>query len=338
MRVAFRADGGRSIGSGHLMRCLALAQALRERAVEVDFICAAHAGFAQELITDAGFPLHRLPVAEEGEDAKLSADICLAIKPDWLVLDHYGLGQKWEHELHRVVPRIMVIEDVADRVHEADLLLDQNLREDADIRYRQLIPDSCIRLFGPQYALLRPQFAEARGRCGVRNATFPHILLFMGGGDARNVTLGMLKIMGDCRLPFTLEAIVGGGHPAPESVEKFCLAHGWAFHRQVDDMAERMAGADLAIGAGGVASWERCAVGLPALLVVLSDNQEENAAMLHQRGAAISLGWWESLVPADVCQVLGELNGDRLAAMSQSSFDITDGQGAGRVAEVMLTA
>lgn len=338
MRVIFRADSGISIGSGHVMRCLALAYALREKGGQAGFICAGQVGFSTELITSAGFELHVIPVASESEDVRLSSEICLKSNPDWLVVDHYGLGCEWERELRLVVPRIMAIEDVANRAHEVDLLLDQNLREDVGQRYRQWLPESCTMLLGPRYALLRPQFAKMRSRCGVRNTIPPNILVFMGGGDERNVTLGILKMLAGCQMKFSLEVVIGSAHPAKELIGSFCTTQGWHFHCQVEDMAELMAGADLAIGAGGVTGWERCALGLPALLVILAGNQEENVEMLERMGAAISLGWWDDLAPDKICQALGDLDGERLAAMSQVGFDITDGLGADRVVAAMLRA
>lgn len=338
MRIAFRVDAGLALGSGHLMRCLALAQALREQAAQVDFICADHLGFDPGLITAAGFALHRLPLLDEAEDAKSSAAYCLKSKPDWLVVDHYGLGQEWERVVRTGVPRLMAVEDVAGRAHEVDLLLDQNLRDDAEVRYRPLLPAACITLLGPRYALLRSQFADVRRQCQVRHEIPPRILLFMGGGDERNTALGMLEMLARCRSPFMLDAVVGGAHPAKAAIEKFCVLQGWSFHCQVEAMADLMAKADLAIGAGGVTAWERCALGLPSLLVILADNQEENVAMLERMGAAISLGWWEELTQEGVCRVLDELDGERLAAMSRAGFAITDGLGAGRVAEAMLAA
>jgi UDP-2,4-diacetamido-2,4,6-trideoxy-beta-L-altropyranose hydrolase len=338
MRVIFRADSGISIGSGHVMRCLALACALREKGGQASFICAERAGFSPELITAAGFELHVIPVADEDEDARLCSGICLKSSPDWLVMDHYGLGCEWERELRLVVPRIMAIEDVANRTHEVDLLLDQNLREDAGLRYRQWLPESCSMLLGPRYALLRPQFAKMRSRCEVRSTIPPNILVFMGGGDERNVTLAVLKMLAGCQMKLSLEVVIGNAHPAKELIESFCAKQGWHFHCQVENMAGLMSRADLAIGAGGVTGWERCALGLPALLVILADNQDENVEMLERVGAAISLGWWDDLAQEKICEVLDGLDGNHLTAMSRAGFDITDGLGADRVAAAMLKA
>lgn len=332
----FRTDAGLSTGSGHLMRCLALAQALQAQQVEVGFICASLPGFNPAQITEPGFDLDVISVLPELEDAKLSSAIVQPKHPDWLVVDHYGLGIEWERYLRPATSRLMVIEDLANRSHAADMLLDQNLRADSGSAYEKFLPEMCIRLMGPTYALLRPQFFQARKSCRVRSRIPPRILLFMGGGDEQNVTLGVLKLLKESGLSLQVEALVGNAHPAKESIAQFCSDQGWGFHCQVANMAELMAGCDLAIGAGGVSSWERCALGLPTLVITLAENQAENAEMLERSGAAISLGWWNQLDSGKIRSVLGTLSAERLSAMSQAASALVDGLGAKRVAETML--
>lgn len=336
MQVVFRTDAGLSTGSGHLMRCLALAQALQARHVQVSFICADRPGFNSALISDMGLALNIIPALPAAEDAGHSSLIVQKIRPDWLVVDHYGLGIEWERSLRACVPRLMAIEDLANRPHHAELLLDQNLRADAGRAYDNLLAESCTRLLGPGYALLRPQFSATRVRCKVRSRIPPRLLVFMGGGDEHNVTLGVLKLLKESSLQLAVDTVVGLSHPAREEIAGFCNEQGWGYHCQIADMASLMAQCDLAIGAGGVSSWERCALGLPALLVTLADNQAENAVMLQHAGAAISLGWWNQLDSGKIREVIGALDAERLAAMSQAAFALVDGMGAERVAAFML--
>jgi UDP-2,4-diacetamido-2,4,6-trideoxy-beta-L-altropyranose hydrolase len=336
MQVVFRTDAGLSTGSGHLMRCLALALALKTRNAEVSFICADSPGFNPSLISEMGFALHVIPVLPSKDDAEQSLRIVKQLRPDWLVVDHYGLGIEWERALRACVPRLMAIEDLANRPHHAEILLDQNLRADCGRGYEPLLPERCNRLLGPGYALLRPQFAATRVLCKPRSRIPPRLLLFMGGGDEHNVTLGVLKLLQESALQLAVETVVGQSHPAREDIENFCKEQGWGYHCQIADMASLMAECDLAIGAGGISSWERCALGLPALLITLAGNQAENAVMLERTGAAISLGWWNRLDSGKIREVLDALDAERLSAMSQAAFALVDGMGAQRVAEFML--
>jgi UDP-2,4-diacetamido-2,4,6-trideoxy-beta-L-altropyranose hydrolase len=318
------------------MRCLALAQALKTLRAQVSFICADTPGFNPALISDLGFALDVIPALPAAEDAEQSRLIVQQKRPDWLVLDHYGLGIAWERTVRVYVSRLMVIEDLANRPHHAELLLDQNLRSDSGDGYQTLLPKNCSRLLGPGYALLRPQFSATRALCKARNRIPPRLMVFMGGGDQHNVTLGVLKLLQDSALQVQVETVIGQSHPAKAEVERLCNQHGWGYHCQIADMAALMAQCDLAIGAGGVSSWERCAVGLPALLITLADNQAENAVMLERLGAAIALGWWNQLDSGKIREAIGALDAERLSAMSQAAFALVDGMGAQRVAEFML--
>lgn len=335
MQVAIRVDGGRGIGSGHIVRCLALAMALKNMGAEVQFLCAAHQNFQSELVTRHGFVLHTLPVAGD-EDARLSLELLTGKDVDWLVVDHYSLGADWERRMREVVGRILVVEDVANRPHDADILLDQNLRENALAEYAGLLPENCHLLLGPQYALLRPQFAEARKKCGIRQEGLQRILVFVGGADEHNLTQWILLALADCSHLRMVDVVGGASHLADEALQIICDTHGWNYYRHVDDMASLMCCADLSIGAGGITSWERCSLGLPSLLFVLAKNQEENVRMLAACGAAIELGWMGEAENIDICDLLGGLNKEKLAAMSSASFAVTDGQGAKRVANVLL--
>ncbi len=179
MRVVFRADASIQIGTGHVMRCLTLADALRERGVETLFICRDLAGFSAEMFVSRGHDI-RMLAAPQGvrqatpnepvhakwlevsweEDAKETGEILESVgEVDWLVVDHYALDFKWESLLYSNVSKIMVIDDLADRRHECDLLLDQNLYDNMNVRYQERTPAACKHILGPQFALLRSEFA-----------------------------------------------------------------------------------------------------------------------------------------------------------------------------------
>ncbi len=314
-QVVFRTDASVQIGTGHVMRCLALAQALRADGAVCRFVMRDLAAHAGALVSAAGFEvtLLRPPAPTDVPDCELAhggwlgvaqsvdaaetAKVLASTPPDWLVVDHYALDRRWQSALRAMVGRIMVIDDLADRAHDADVLLDQNLgRSGAD--YDGLLPADCIRLLGPRFALLRPEFAAARpaalARRAGRAAQPGHrlsILLAMGGIDKDNATGQVLAAL-DPSLDIKVTVVLGGQAPHLDRVraQARALAFPVAVVVDVKDMARLMAEADLGIGAGGSTSWERCCLGLPTMLLTLADNQMPGAVALERAGAAVLLG------------------------------------------------
>lgn len=367
MHIAFRTDASLQIGTGHVMRCLTLADALRERGAHCNFICRPHVGHLLDLIAERGHNVLALPALPESgaatqntngtfhadwlgvdwaTDAAETQQILSAMMAgellDWLVVDHYALEQRWEQILSTNAKRIMVIDDLADRHHDCDLLLDQNLgcsKQD----YVALIPPSAGTLLGPKFALLRPEFAALRPQSLVRrsqNQQLQHLLITMGGVDKDNVTCQVLTTLNACTLPSELSITVVMGPHAPwlEQVREVASAMPWSTQVLVgvDNMAQLMADSDLAIGAAGSTSWERCCLGLPSLVLVLADNQKAGAEALQISGAAVAL---------KECQQLRELFsewlattaiGSTLAFMSNAAASVTDGVGINYVAARMV--
>lgn len=363
-RVAFRVDASLEIGSGHVMRCLTLADALQAQGAECHFICREHSGHLSKLIEPRGFAVHRLPLERNGPEtgAEVSSEpelaharwlgttwardavACRAIlaelAPAWLVVDHYALDYRWETAvltgLPGAAPRLLVIDDLADRSHVADLLLDQNLGRQAE-DYRGLVPESCRVLAGPRYALLRSEFGECREASLSRRTGQPRLqrlLINLGGVDKDNVTSQVLEALTTCDLPEDLRITVVMGATAPwrESVTTQAKKMPWLTEvvANVSDMARRMAEADLAIGASGSTSWERCCLGLPTLMVVLADNQRGIACALAENGTSMTLDLHE--LKASLAAQLGAMTvPGALTAMSQQASDLVDGEGVTRV-------
>lgn len=362
--VAFRTDASLEIGSGHVMRCLTLADALQTQGARCHFLCREHPGHLGELIEARGYPVHRLSHEERDTDtagvpvtepepahahwlgASWAQDVaaCLPhlaeLAPAWLVVDHYALDHRWETAvldgLPGSRPRLLVIDDLADRHHVADLLLDQNLGRQAE-DYRDLVPETCQVLAGPRYALLRPEFREWREASLSRRAREPglqRLLVNLGGVDKDNVTGQVLDALSVCDLPAGLQisVVMGASAPWRESVTAQAGAMPWSTEVvvNVSDMARRMAEADLAIGAAGSTSWERCCLGLPTLMVVLADNQREIADALAEKGAALPLELAD--LETSLAGQLAALDAHgALTAMSQRATDLVDGQGTAHV-------
>lgn len=354
MSVVFRVDASLDIGTGHVMRCLTLAEALSERGASCRFVCRAHPGNLIETIQQRGFVVHALPLepnwkpreatpahvawlgAEWQTDAEQTKDCVGETAIDWLIVDHYALDARWEEALHGCYKKLMVIDDLADRPHACDLLLDQNLgREPVD--YEAFVPARCQRLIGPHYALLRPEFAALRAYSLQRRQTptLKRLLITMGGIDQLNATGKVLEALKTSPLPADCQITVLMGAWAPwiEQVRALAATMPWPteVHVNVSDMAQVMADSDLAIGAAGSTSWERCCLGLPTLLVVLAENQLEGARALDHAGAARLLGAPEAILHelASILPML--LRGQPLADMCCAARAVADGQGTVRV-------
>lgn len=307
--IVFRTDASIDIGTGHVMRCLTLADELRERGANCRFVCRAHVGNLIDQIDERGYEVQMLPITTNriqcdsllahaswlGTDWLTDAHQTLAVlgdkREDWLIVDHYALDARWERILSSSYRRLMVIDDLADRHHQCALLLDQNLgRQTQD--YVNLVPAQCKVLTGSQYALIRPEFNALRSYSLQRRQqpVLKQVLISMGGVDQSNVTSQLLQALKCCELPQDCHFSVVMGLNAPWLQEVRELAENMPWPTEVlvniSDMAQRMADSDLAIGAAGSTSWERCCMGLPALMVVLADNQRVIAEALQRSGAA----------------------------------------------------
>jgi UDP-2,4-diacetamido-2,4,6-trideoxy-beta-L-altropyranose hydrolase len=367
MKVAFRADASLKIGTGHVMRCLTLADALAARGADCQFICREHEGNLIEVIQGKGYVAHILPVvpsagadstapdpdaqppldhshwlgATQKQDAEACAPILTAQNPDWLIVDHYALDARWERVLAPHYNKLMVIDDLADRPHACDLLLDQTFgREAAD--YRALVPNACRLLCGSQFALLRPEFAALRPYSLQRRArpSLRELLITMGGVDKDNATGQVLQALRTCRFPSEGRITVVMGETAPWRDEVRKQAHDMPCPTRVlagvGDMAQLMADSDLAIGAAGATSWERCCLGLPTIMLVLAKNQLKVAEGLEQAGAATLINPGQT-VTTKLRELLLPLIDDHqtLLSMSDSAASIVDGSGLNAVIRQM---
>lgn len=355
MRVVFRADSSLSIGSGHVARCLTLAQELAGTGAECAFVCRDLDGNRIGLIEAAGFPVHMLPAPSGGDielrthhsawagvDWRQDAAETRAVldRADWLVLDHYAFDAEWERAVLPEGTRLLVIDDLADRPHVCDLLMDQNLgRQAAD--YDGLIPDSARVLAGPTYALLRPEFRDLRADALARRvAKSPErMIIAMGGVDLHNATGDVLDVLRDWCPDISVCVVMGGKAPHLITVRTQAARMPFPCEVAVDitDIGTRMAAADLAVGAVGGTTWERCALGLPTLMLTIADNQQPAAAAMDASGAAIWVGDqrdadWKDRLWAGLNRLQ---DGDALLSMSRKAAAICDGAGAQKVAATL---
>lgn len=352
MYILFRTDASLQIGTGHVMRSLTLADAMAAKGAHCEFICRNHSGHLMEHIRSKGYTAHSLPMcsdtdtdlahsnwlgATQAQDAYACAPILAARRPDWLVVDHYALDARWESTLAPHCGQVMVIDDLADRPHACQILLDQTFGR-AAVDYCPLVPGDCALLCGSNYALLRPEFASLRPYSLERRVApkLKQLLVTMGGVDKDNITSKVLAALHNCPLPHDCEITVVMGATAPwlDEVCKQAQDMPWTTRVLVGvrDMGQLMADSDLAIGAAGSTSWEFCCLGVPNLLVCTAANQRTVIAALDSASATVKLDRVELSQP-DGIHFCSKLTGviDNLKAYAAGAARVTDGAGASRV-------
>jgi UDP-2,4-diacetamido-2,4,6-trideoxy-beta-L-altropyranose hydrolase len=334
--AVFRCDASPSIGAGHGVRCRTLARTLEKYGWKIAF-----AASSETFETISGLQeswdflrLDCLPEEEADALAKHWPEGC-----GLLVVDHYERDATFEKALRPWASEIMVIDDLADRPHESDILLDQTLgRTPGD--YKGLVPAECRLFLGPDYALLAPQFAARRAASLEKRkhgAQPSRILVSFGATDPGNVTGAALDAIHKAAKGAEIDVVLGASAPHLESVLKQVKALGEnvSLHVDVKDMAALMALADVAVGAAGTSSWERCALALPSVIVVLADNQRMIAEQLARAGAiAIVAEEEREAMAQSLAQSLGDLcrSQEKRNQMARTAGSLCDGLGALRMA------
>jgi UDP-2,4-diacetamido-2,4,6-trideoxy-beta-L-altropyranose hydrolase len=366
--ILIRCDASLTIGSGHVMRCRTFARELRHRGASVTFLCRRQSGDLIQLLeqefpvlalpeqplqptqTPQGDPLQgrKLYAAWLGCSHEQDAADCLKTltqdnisSADWVVVDHYGLNAHWGGQLlaglaREAVPRLLVIDDLADRSHQADLLLDQNFfGADTEIRYAGLVPDHCRQLLGPHYALLGPEYAQLHSLVPPRTE-LRRVLVFFGGVDSANLTGRALEALLAPELTdLAVDVVLGFQCPHRQAVEELVARRPHTtLHNPQPSLAGLIARADLAIGASGATTWERACLGLPSMVVTIADNQLPFAQALDQAGKVQLLG-----IAADVSTE--QIRLALITALKQhyprgTGHDLGDGWGAARVATALM--
>jgi len=354
MNVVFRVDASIEMGIGHVMRCLTLADALRDEGAQCHFVCREHPGNMIDQIVNRGHQVFSLPVCRAEQqsksvktgkfredydqwlgcnwqrDAQDTSNCIGSQKAHWLIADHYALDERWEEQMRPICSNIMVIDDLADRNHDCNLLLDQTYGR-SEVEYQQWTPSVCKILTGTKYALLRPEFAALRGYSLQRreDTKLEHLLISMGGVDKDNFTGKVLRALKgsdlsrDCRI----SVVMGEKAPWLEDVKTCAKKLPWTVEINVNvaNMAQLMADSDLVIGAAGSTSWERCCLGVPTLMMVLAENQRGIARALVEAKAVLI---FDGIEPT---KQLSELSTEALKQMSYAASEITDGSGLGYV-------
>lgn len=349
MTFLIRTDASLQTGTGHVMRCLTLAEALRENASRVHFISREKPGHLHKLIQERGFSVSSLPFDPSLDEFSIGGGIEeeMAILDDLskkgkedtskpyitLIIDHYGIDREYEEKARQYVDKIMVIDDLADREHDCDLLLNQNYAASVE-NYRNLVPELAKLLLGPEYALLRKEFRKARQK--LETGSFKEfdkskVLVFFGGSDPDNYTetaIRGLKDAGD----FQPEVVIGQNHPAKQQIKDLVDSiPGARLHIQVNNMAEIMMGCSWYLGAGGSVTWERMALGLTGVVIPIAENQRSFINALGKDGYHYIQQDFEFLKNADY---MGKVY-NRIASKQKKVYQLCDGSGVQRITGVL---
>ena len=344
MNIIFRVDASVNIGSGHLMRCVTLAERLRIDGYEIAFICMDMQGAMFEFLKLKKIKFEKISSIDNSSqeaDASMTIEVANKIFPNgvnWIVVDHYGLDSKWENFLSHKFERIMVIDDIANRSHNCDILVDQNY-EDAS-RYSNLVNKKSILLLGPNYALLNPEYAHYRKlRQQKYSLTMVRkVLVFFGGSDPSDLTGKALEALTFPKLnELDVDIVVGNNYAYYDKLKYSANIRGrtriYKFRKHLADL---MANADIAIGGGGVTNWERMCIGLSSIVITLAENQVPICQILSRKGAIRLLGCSKVVSTQDILKAfLEEMDSNLILNRASIAKDLCDGMGLDRVVNEM---
>ena len=332
-QAIFRCDATESIGAGHLMRCSVLADRLIELGWNCTFISCDQTISDFSHIFDKKFTFKPL---------QFSPRNC-----DLLVIDHYSLDRNYETLCRKWAKSIFVIDDLANRMHDCDYLLDQTQGRHAE-DYKKFVPSNCIVLLGPKYALLRQSFAEKRA-AAIKNrmqtgGDIKTILISLGSTNLHQITEKVLRSLHKhLEQSFNLTVVMGSEQYSSPEIHQLVQKidkegnHQITLLTEVSNIDELMLNSELAIGAGGTTSWERCCLGLPTIIIELADNQIYSATQLDKLGAAINLGWHEKVKESDISNLIKTLchAPQQIISMQNVALKICDGLGANRISTLI---
>lgn len=321
MKFLIRCDSSFQIGTGHVSRCLNLAEEVKEKGHDVIFLCRNLPGniisLIQEkqikvLLTETLSPVYDTTLQE----TRALTEAVLLEKPDFIILDHYELGEEWEQIVKGFGIPILVIEDGI-RAHDCQFVLNQNIGAEAKGTYKKAF-------LGPEYALLSRK---------MRNTTVPkrsfdkvqNVIIFFGGTDPQRDTLKVLSFLKDRELNFDLHVVAGKTNPDISEIKK--IIRNWKsteLHVQTPHMNLLLAQADIFIGAGGITTWERCYFGLPSICIAVAENQIKIAEHLAKKEVQIYLGTSQEVTNESFMEGFEDLlkNREARVKLSKNSLDL----------------
>ncbi len=358
IHVVIRVDSSFIIGSGHIKRCLTLANALRQHDVNVAFVSREHEGSLIEYLEHENHLVYKLsPITQvndslsgyerwlgvtQEQDVRDTLTVLDGQRFDWMVVDHYGLDATWEHAARACADKIMVIDDLAERGHACDLLLDQNyFGVGTASRYEGLVPISAQVLLGPDFALLQPEYLQLRQMMVSQDEYVQRVVVYLGYANLGNQTNVVLEALSAPELKhLVVDVVTGIEGTALDELQKLARDRGrTVLHKPSPTLAGLMAKADLMIGAGGATTWERMCLGCPAVVVSLAENQQGFTEALQRDGYQVvvssglntSSSEWKQTILSTINEI------GLLKKLAYRSRELVDGLGVQRVVQVMCS-
>ena len=337
--IFIRVDSSTKIGYGHLIRCISLAYTLK-KSFEIKFICTNLNGNLISQINKFFFEVFRFNVKSQTIKIKNDAEKTISIikkhgnKKSMLILDSYILSKEWENHVKPYVEKLIVIDDEPNRSHNCDLLIDQNLQNRHKGSYTGLIPEQSKKLLGPKFAMIRKEFKTLRNSVKIRTYPIENILVSFGGTDTDNQSTKILNLFHEIDSNFHIDVVVGKGNTHRKNIKNLCSKNkNFSYYEQIDYIGKLMLKADLAIGSSGSTAWERCCLGLPSVVSIVSKNQEDMINAISKKGCLINLGRAERLTSEDYLSAIRNLNSKKLIRMQKKCMGLVDGKGTKRVAK-----
>jgi len=353
-RVLIRADAGDRIGHGHLARCITLADDLSKGGSETVIVLGRRSGWQRAVDSRSeGLARHRVvtiavpdgvdtedaegpcwDAADQEKDAEATLEVSGLVRPDIVIVDHYRFDRSWEAPFRERGARVVVIDDLADRVHECDVLVDMGRRGSAASDYSDMLPSDAVRLLGPRYAIIDPAYAETSSVAEADGRE--RIVVCFGGAASVELTATAIEAT-DCTplRGVSLDVIVAA-RPDPGSRLATCIGRrdDVTVHVSPDGLMPILQGSTLAIGAAGISMWERLSLGIPSVVVTTAQNQELGAARLAGEGLIVHLGRADDIDLLTLRAALVDLlaNVEQRGRMVTEGRALVDGAGARRVA------
>ena len=347
-QIAIRVDSGNIIGFGHAMRCLTIANQMKKHNYNVSIISSKEKNNLDQLFIKNGYKIYHvnnkkidLRKIHEKYDLEQTKKILKNInkKIDLLLVDHYSLGFNWEKSLRRLVEKIVVIDDLNNRKHDCDLIVDQGLHHNMKKAYRHLVTNNCKILLGPKYAILRPEFHQIREKLPNQNKKIERIIISFGGSDPNGDTIkaldGIMKIK---NREFRIDVIVGKSNLKYKKIMRMCekMIKTRCFYN-VKKIASVMSKCDLAIGSGGSTTWERCCLGIPSIVCIASQDQNEATNILYSKKCIINLGQSKKIMPSDFANAIENMTYEKRRKMRGECLKLVDGNGTKRIIQKILS-
>lgn len=350
MNFVFRVDSSYKIGSGHLMRCLVLANSLSKAGHQISFICRNHEGDISKSLIKSKFKLNLLDnnnlepsydntnswlgVSQE-QDALQTINYLKDSVCDWLIVDHYCIDKLWQKRLRKYTNKILVIDDLANRAHDCDILVDSNYVKGYKTRYQDILNKSCLELLGPNYCFIAEEFKNHKLRSPKRTGEVKKVLIYFGGVDQFNLTRKCIEAFSTNKLEnIKLEVVVGAMNKDYENLKSIASKKkSIILHRSLPTLSKLMSSVDLSIGAGGVTTWERLFLGLPSIIIAIADNQIAGAEELSKNKFVSYLGFHSELSAKNlrdsICKKIEKPND--LLNESHVGQILVDGNGISRI-------